>query len=555
MLLSLKIENYALIRSLMIEFKNGFSVLTGETGAGKSIILGALSLVLGNRADTQVLSDKDKKCIVEAVFETDDNLKEIFNDNDLDFQKQSIFRREITPTGKSRAFINDTPVGLQVMKDFANYLIDIHSQSSTINLRNHAYQLSVIDSLSENPEVLASYKDLYKKYKALNKSIADLQQRQAELLKEKSYNEFLYNELNDAALQENEQEEQERLSELISNSEKIKENITESLNILDNESDANILGLLNETSYRLGRIASHNKTLSELYKRLESANIELKDIYSELNSFNNETEFDAGKLQEITDRLNLIYALQRKHNVKTISELLTIKDDLQQKLLISDNIDSDIEEKISLKNEYIRQLDSLADEIHASRLQSAELLQSEILPLLASMAMNDAVLKAEITKEDDFTSDGKDKVRFLFNANKTKSNQMQELSHVISGGELSRLMLAIKAVTAKKYSVPTLIFDEIDTGISGDIASKTADIMLMIASSKQVIAITHLVQMAAKADNHYKVFKQTSDNQTESNITLLNREQRIDELAKMLSGDMVTKQAVANAKALLSKNK
>ena len=228
---------------------------------------------------------------------------------------------------------------------------------------------------------------------------------------------------------------------------------------------------------------------------------------------------------------------------------------MQQKLLISDNIDNDIEEKISLKNEYIRQLDSLADEIHKSRLQSAELLQSEILPLLASMAMNDAVLKAEITKEDDFTADGKDKVRFLFNANKTKSNQMQELSHVISGGELSRLMLAIKAVTAKKYSVPTLIFDEIDTGISGDIASKTADIMLMIASSKQVIAITHLVQMAAKADNHYKVFKQTSDNQTESNITLLDHDQRIDELAKMLSGDMVTKQAVANAKALLSKNK
>ncbi|MBR1774096.1 MAG: DNA repair protein RecN [Bacteroidales bacterium] len=552
MLLSLKIENYALIRSSKISFYDGFTSITGETGAGKSIMLGALALVLGGRADTQVLLDKEKKCVVEAEFSIGKEMKKLFDDNDLDFEQRSIFRREITPSGKSRAFINDTPVQLSVMKSFADYLVDIHSQSSTINLKNHDFQLQIVDSLSENQDILVSFRNLFSQYKQLEKTIADLQQRQSELVKEKSYNEFLFEELESANLLEDEQEEKEKLLELASNAETIKENIVQSLQSFDNEQDNNILGLLNETNYRLGKIASHNKTLAELYNRVESASIELKDIYNELSSFNDGLDFDENQMNELSDRLNLIYNLQKKHGVKTIAQLLEIKIDLQEKLLQSDNIDSQIEEKIAQKQQMIKQLDGLATQLHKQRLQSAETLSKEIKPLLASMAMKEAVLQIEITSEDDFNANGKDKVQFLFNANKTKENHLQELSHVISGGELSRLMLAIKAVVSRKYNVQTLVFDEIDTGISGDIASKAADIMKLISKNHQVIVITHLVQMAAKSDKQYKVYKQVVDNQTESNIKELDMQQRVEELAKMLSGNTITKEALANAKTLLN---
>ncbi len=553
MLETLKIENYALIRSCNIDFYGGFTAITGETGAGKSIMLGALALVLGARADTQVLLDKGKKCVIEAVFSVDKKLQNVFEDNDLDYEQKSIFRREITPSGKSRAFINDTPVQLSVMKIFAQYLVDIHSQSATINLKNHDFQLSMVDSLLENHDLLSSYKDLYCQYKSINSEIDDLLQKQSELLKEKSYNEFLFEELENAKLQEDEQEEEERLLELATNAETIKENIVEALNLFDNDEDNNILGFLNETNSRISKISTHNKILAELYERLESARIELKDIYNELSSFNDELEFDENKVTQLSDRLNLIYDLQKKHNVQTIRELLQIKEQLQEKLLNADNIDGEIENKIKQKKLIINQLEDLSTQIHNQRIVSSELLCKEIKPLLDSMAMKEAVLKIEVSFQEDFNSDGKDKIRFLFNANKTKDNYLQDLSHVISGGELSRLMLAIKAVIARKYNVNTLVFDEIDTGISGDIASKAGDIMKMIAQNHQVIVITHLVQMAAKAENQYKVYKQVVDNQTQSNIGLLNEEQRIAELAKMLSGDTITKEALANAKILLEK--
>ena len=552
MLLSLKIENYALIRFCDVSFQSGFTSVTGETGAGKSIMLGALALVLGGRADSRILLDKEKKCVVEAVFSVGENMKTIFDDNDLDFDKQSVFRREITPSGKSRAFINDTPVQLSVMKLFSNFLVDIHSQSSTVNLKNHDFQLAIIDSLLEDRKPLQSYQEEYKLYKETDKIIRELQIKQSEFIKEKSYNEFLFEELENADLQDGEQDEKERMLELATNAETIKENIVQSLQILDNEQDNNILGLFNETSYKLGRIASHNKHLSELYNRMESATIELKDIYNELSSFNDGLDFDEGQMNMLSDRLNLIYTLQKKHNATSVAELIDIKNNLQEKLLQSDNIDSEIEKYTTIRNQQISHLNSLSDEIHNLRLQASEKLCEQIKPLLASMSMKDAVLKVEIIEYDNFNADGKDKTVFLFNANKTKDNRLQELSSVISGGELSRLMLAIKAVTAKKYSVGTMVFDEIDTGISGDIASKAADIMKMISSNHQVIVITHLVQMAAKSEHQYKVFKKTENNQTESNIEELDTTQRIEELAKMLSGDSVTKEALANAKTLLN---
>lgn len=553
MLLSLKIENYALINSCKVQFYDGFSSITGETGAGKSIILGALGLILGNRADTQVLLDKERKCVVEATFSIDKSLRKLFDDNDLDFDTQSVFRREITPAGKSRAFINDTPVQLSIMKSFAEYLVDIHSQSATINLKNHDYQLSLIDSLIEDTNLKQSYKDKYRQYKDIDKLITDLQTQQTEYLKEKSFNEFLYDELEKANLQDGEQEEKENLLSLISNAQNIKENIVQTLQALDNEQDNCILSLLNDASNHLNKVCSHNETLSEISSRIESANIELKDIYNELVSFNNDLEFDPKQEEELSLRLDTIYNLENKHNVRSIAELLSIKDNLQQKLLQVQDISEEIDKQTRLKNQLILDLEHLSSLLHNKRVEVSEALCKQISPLLASMAMKEAVLKIEITSGDTFSPLGKDKVRFLFNANKTKENSLQDLSNVISGGELSRLMLALRAVVAEKYSVPTLIFDEIDTGISGDIASKTADIMLLIAKNHQVIAITHLVQMAAKAEHHYKVFKQVIDNQTQSNISLLDDNERINELAKMLSGDKITPEALANAKSLMEK--
>ncbi|MBQ7984835.1 MAG: DNA repair protein RecN [Bacteroidales bacterium] len=548
MLVSLKIENYALIRSSCINFNDGFSAVTGETGAGKSIMMGALSLVLGERADTQVLTDKNSKCVIEAVFSLGEDMKEVFEANDLDFDTSSVFRREITPSGKSRAFINDTPVQLSVMKSFADVLVDIHSQSSTVKLCSHAYQLSIVDSLLEDRNLLACWHKEFSHYRLIQKSIEELEERQNALIKEESYNRFLFEELDKANLQDGEQEEDERLAELYANSGKIKENITESLSLLDNEQDNNIIGMLNETNYRLEKIASHNQLLAELYSRLKSASIELKDIYAELNSFNDGLDFDSKDMEQLTQRLNVIYDLERKHNVKTIAELLVIKDDLQKKLSDIQSFEWQIDDLYGQKRRSESELDILSAMLTDQRKQAAEFLSQKVKPLLNSMAMKDAVFQVEITQENGYNANGNDKVRFLFNANKTKDNQLQDLSDVISGGELSRLMLAVKTVIASKYSVDTLIFDEIDTGISGDIASKVADIMRTISQDRQVIAITHLVQVAAKADNQYKVYKQIVDNQTQSNVSLLTHDQRIEELAKMLSGDKVTKEAVANAK-------
>ena len=559
MLLSLKIENYALIRSSNITFHSGFSSITGETGAGKSIMLGALALVLGGRADTQVLFDKNKKCIVEATFSVCADKKSVFDDNDLDFETQSVFRREITPNGKSRAFINDTPVQLSVMKLFADFLIDIHSQSATIKLKNNDFQLSILDSLIDNKEIIDSYQKEFNLYRTTEKQIKELEYQQNQLVKEKSYNTFLFEELEQANLQEGEQEEKSRMLELATNAENIKENIAQSLKNLDNEQGNSILGLLNETSYRLNRIASHNKELAELYNRLESASIELKDIYEELSSFNENLDFDEGKLAELSDRLNLIFALEKKHNVKNITELLAIKDDLQNKLYDVDKIDEELKKMQLQKTQSFKRLEKLASNLTSQRDNVGKILSKEVKPLLDMMAMKDAVLQIEITPIDNFTNNGKDKVRFLFNANKTKENNLKDLSNVISGGELSRLMLAIKTVMAKRRSNIsddsmgiTLVFDEIDTGISGDIASKVADIMRAISENHQVITITHLAQMAAKSDNHYKVFKQTTDEETQSNIAELDKQQRIEELAKMLSGDTVTAEALANARTLLN---
>lgn len=551
MLQSLKIENYALIKECNISFSDGFSVITGETGAGKTILLGALSLVLGQRADTNVLMNKEKKCVVEAVFSATEDMKSLFQDNDIDYDSETIFRREILPSGKSRAFINDTPVQLSVVKLFSDRLVEIHSQSSTINLRDHSFQLNLLDSFIPDKNTIETYGKEYKEFKLLLKEIEDLKQKESEFLKDKSYNEFLYTELDEAKLNETEQEYLEQEVELMSNAEEIKEKIESSLFSFDNDGESGLLTNLKEVKNNIQQISSFNDTLKEIYTRVDSSLIELKDVYNELYSFNNTMEFDKNQLDEDNERLNLIYSLEKKHNVQTIKELLEIRLDLEQKLLETNTLSSKIEKKEQEKQQRFEELKKLALEVHKQRLAAAKEIEEKIIPLLSSMSMKDAILKIDLKSLEELSENGMDQVRFLFSANKTKSGELSDMGKVISGGELSRVMLALKSIIAERFALPTMLLDEIDTGISGDIASKAADIVKKIGDKHQVIVITHLVQMAAKADVHYKVHKQTDEEQTVSNISLLTQDQRLNEIATMISGNVVTKEALANAKILL----
>lgn len=552
MLLSLKIENYALIKECEINFPSGFVAITGETGAGKSILLGALSLLLGQRADINVLMDKDKKCIVEGVFETKEGLRSIFEDNDIDYDTQSYFRREILPSGKSRAFINDTPVQLPILKQFANELIDIHSQSSTNQLKDHTFQLSLIDGMAQNGEILNKYEKAYKKYGDILSEIEKLEKQKSENIKEYSYNEFLFNELDKANLQnENEQEDLENEIEILSHAEQIKDSIFSCLNLLDNNEENNILSYLTNVKNQLSKIHTHSKILTDNYQRIDSALIELKDICNELNTYNENLNFDNDKLQADNKRLDLIYGLEKKHNVLSIKELIDIKKSLSDKMFFVDNVSNIIKEKERGKELCIKELEQLSKTLHKHRIQAALLMENRVLPILHSMAMQDAVLKIEITEKEDFSPNGRDDINFLFSANKTKDNKLAPINKVISGGELSRLMLAIKAVVAENFALPTMIFDEIDTGISGDVAAKAGDIMLQLGKNHQVITITHLVQVAAKAKNQLKVYKQTNEKETFSNIKTLNQEQRIDEIAQMLSDGKQSNESINLAKKLL----
>lgn len=552
MLLSLKIENYALIKECEINFPSGFVAITGETGAGKSILLGALSLLLGQRADINVLMDKDKKCIVEAVFETKEALRSIFEDNDIDYDTQSYFRREILPSGKSRAFINDTPVQLPILKQFANKLIDIHSQSSTNQLKDNTFQLSLIDGMAQDGEIVNEYEKAYKKYGDILSEIEKLKKQKSENIKEYSYNEFLFNELDKANLQnENEQEELENEIEILSHAEQIKDSIFSCLNLLDNNEENNILSYLTNVKNQLSKIHNHSKILNDNYQRIDSSLIELKDICNELNTYNENLNFDNDKLQADNERLDLIYGLEKKHNVLSVKELIDIKKSLSDKMFFVDNVSNIIKEREREKELCIKELEQLSKTLHKHRTQAALQMENRILPILHSMSMQDAVLKIEITEKEDFTPSGRDNINFLFSANKTKDNKLAPISKVISGGELSRLMLAIKAVVAENFALPTMIFDEIDTGISGDVAAKAGDIMLQLGKNHQVITITHLVQVAAKAQNQLKVYKQTNESETFSNIKTLNKEQRIDEIAQMLSDGKQSNESINLAKKLL----
>ncbi|MBR5253632.1 MAG: DNA repair protein RecN [Bacteroidales bacterium] len=551
MLLSIQIENYALIRSTNIDFSKGFTSICGETGAGKSILLGALALVLGQRADSEVLLDKEKKCFIEAIFSISAQLKPLFEDNDLDFDLESTFRREILPSGKSRAFINDTPVSLSVMKQIGDCLVDIHSQHNTINLNDKSFQLSILDSHLEDSQLLKDYSEKFRQYTQLSSQIEKLKEQLSEFEKESSYVNFLYEELENAKLKEGEQEELQESVDLMSNSENIKTQIINSLSLFETEDYPSVITNLYEIKNNLSKIENLNKTTKELYSRTESAFIELKDIFSELQTFNDSIVFDAQLLEENSQRLDFIFKLQLKHNVETVVDLLKIKEELSNQINQNSDLEFEINKLREEENILREKLIILAKKIFNSRKKSAEKVEASLLPLFEAMGMKNAVLKIEVAEAEKLNRTAGE-VEFLFNANKTIANQFRTLNKVASGGELSRLMLALKAIHLEKDNMPTLIFDEIDSGISGEIASKVALIMKNMAENRQIIAITHLPQIAAKADNQFKVYKSDIGNQTESKITLLSKEERVIEIAKMLSDENPTEAALTNSRELLS---
>lgn len=549
MLKHLSIRNYALIDQVEVDFSDGLTIITGETGAGKSILLGALSLIAGNRADTQSLQDKTKKCIVEASFNIKEySLKDFFEANELDHEPTTTIRREVNPEGKSRAFINDTPVTLNQLKELAEKLIDIHSQHQTLTLNGSEFQLSVVDAYAQHPDTLSEYYNGFKLFKSLEKTLNELLLREAQAKKDLDYFQFQFNELEDANLKAAEQTAMEQELETLNNAEEIKLNLSKTAFGL-NGGEQNILSSLNEIKLILAAFAKFKPEIQELSTRLNSSFIELKDISNELENLEQEIVYDPTRIEELTNRLDSIYRLLQKHQVKTVEELITIKDELSDKLLDFSSLETEIEKTKKELDALQRKLMALAKKIAGNRKKVIPKIEKEIASLLSSLAMPNAQLKIEHTETEILAAKGIDKVNFLFSAN--KGSDFKELNKVASGGELSRLMLSIKSLIAQLTALPTIIFDEIDTGVSGDVADKVGSIMNKMANAMQVITITHLPQIASKGQNHLFVYKEDKNNKTYSNIKKLSAEERVQEIAKMLSTGTPTVSAIKNAKELL----
>ena len=550
MLLSLSVQNYALIEQLNIDFSNQFDTITGETGAGKSILLGALGLIMGNRADLSSLKDKEKKCVVEASFEISKyNLKSIFEDNDLDFENTTIIRREILPSGKSRAFINDTPVNLSELQLLAENLIDIHSQHQTRELEQQNYQMSILDAIGLNTDNLKKYAVLLSDFKQKNKELEQAIVDKNTLFASQEYNTFLLNELLQIGLQPNEQEELETELLSLNNSELI----TETLNKLvssANDEHYGFISAIKDSKNALQKIAGFSTLYSEVFERIQSSLIELEDVVDSTINLAEKNIYNPDRLAYISNRLQIIYDLQKKHQVTSIEDLLEVQNQLSEKVILVDNL----EEKITELNNYLSQktteINSVSNLISQNRSEAIPVFVSKISSILFELGMPDSQFKLELNTSNSFLSNGTDELELLFSANKGTS--LGSFKKVASGGEMSRIMLAIKAVLADFSKLPTILFDEIDTGVSGEIALKMGEIMKKMSANRQVFAITHLPQIAAKGDSQYKVSKETFADNTISKIVKLNTEERIIEIAEMLSGKQITESAMFHAKTLLN---
>lgn len=551
MLSRLHIKNYALIDSLDISFDEHLNILTGETGAGKSIILGALGLILGQRAEGKYFFNQQKKCIIEGFFKVKNyQLDTFFDENDLDYEEETVLRREISLDGKSRAFINDTPVNLTTLKQVGEQLIDIHSQHATLEISNQQFQLLVVDLMANHQELLENYKSSYKTYKKKVKQLDTLIEQSEKEKAELDYLQFQFDELEQAKLSADEQENLEQELQRLNHAEEIKSNLLNASTLLQNQ-EINALNLIKEASNQLQQAERYQQDINTLGDRLKSCLIELKDIASEIEDIEQTISFDENKATLVNERLDLIYSLQKKHRVNSNLELLNYQEELSLKLNKILFADEDIERLQKEIQEEKLLLIEQAKTITLNRKNAIPAIEEYIIKILTEIGMANADIKLEqlVKEENYFDQDGLDQIKFLFSAN--KGHQLQELSKVASGGELSRLMLSIKSLIAKKTALPTIIFDEIDTGVSGEVAHKVGNIMEKLAEDMQVITITHLPQMASKGKSHYYVYKEIKDNFTYSQIKKLNNEERILEIAKMLSGEHPKESAIQNAKELL----
>ena len=549
MLTKLTISNYALINELNVEFHSGLNSVTGETGAGKSIILGALGLILGNRADLSVLKNKDEKCIIEGVFEIGSyNLGNFFTENDLDYDSSTILRREIVPSGKSRSFINDTPVNLRIMRELGLQLIDIHSQHQNLELGNQKFQLDLVDTVSGSAKVLAGYKNIYAEFRSLKRDREELIQKSEKAKADLDYYQFQFNQLDEANLSVGEQEELENELERLTHAEEIKTALVQVQSLLDDDTFSAIQNV-KESRKILENIQHYMSEAPALSERLQSCFLELKDILDETEMLAERVEHDPVRIEQVNDRLNLIYSLQQKHHVAEIAELVEIRDSFLQKINEAVGFDDEIKTIEKKLEQCLLVLKKKSDELTQVRTKSFTKIEKSVVSDLKQLGMEKSRFEAVHQLLPDFTANGKDAVSFLFSANVDSSPA--EISKIASGGEMSRLMLAIKNLLRNSKALPTVIFDEIDSGVSGEIAVKMGNILKLFSSSTQIINITHLPQIAAKGDAHFMVYKFENEGKTFTSIKQLNDSERVEELAKMVGGESLTDSTIKTAKELM----
>lgn len=550
MLKSLYIKNYALIDSLEIDFESGFSVITGETGAGKSIILGALSLILGQRADTKTIKQGEAKCVIEGSFDVSAyDLKGFCEERGIEYDADSyILRREILSSGKSRAFINDSPVGLNDLKELGGQLIDIHSQHQNLLLSDSRFQMQIVDALAGNKDILKKYQNAYRAYKDAEKRLEELRENVKKSKEEEDYLRFQYEALREASLRDGEQEELEEELELLNNSEDIKSALYKIHTALSDD-ERGIVSVLKDSLNTSNTLYKVFPKAEDISQRLETAYIDLKDLSAEVERYANDVEFNPERLVEISSRLDLLYSLQKKHRTNSVSELLALYDELSEKI---NDIDSSDEQLEALEKEVASKYEivlSAAEVLTDRRISVIPSFEQELMQKVAYLGMPNIRFECKVVAEENLNLYGQDSLLFLFSAN--KNVPLQPVANIASGGEISRLMLCLKSMIAGATALPTIIFDEIDTGVSGEIADKMGDVMAEFGKNMQVIAITHLPQIAAKGKEHYKVYKVDGESSTTTNLVQLTMEERLDEIARMLSGSTVTAAAVQNAKELL----
>ncbi len=548
MIQSLSIKNYALIETLELRPTSTLNIITGETGAGKSILLGAIGLLLGKRADVKVLYDAAQKCVVEGVFEVNQlGIKSFFEEADLDYESECVIRREISPTGKSRAFVNDTPVTLDVLKELGLSLVDVHSQHESLALGNNRFQLQTLDKIAQHDDLLNAYQEQFKTYSALQKELEQLQNQSLEASKDLDYQKFILQELSEAKLEEDEQEALEKELHVLDHAEEIKEKLTGSVHLLD-DSESSILNQLREVSQMMAKIADLKDNLNAMPERLESCSIELKDIADELANTNEQTAFDPERALLVKERLDLIFRLQQKHGKTDIRGLLQLQDKLDKELTGYENSDERIKQLTEQTAKTREQVLKKGKKLSASRQKAAKALSKQIVAIIRSIGIENGELQIDLSEQSP-TMDGIDGIDFLFSANKGISPK--PLKNVASGGEFSRLIFAIKSVLAQKTAMPTVIFDEIDTGVSGEVAIQMVKMMSAMAQRHQVISISHLPQFAAAAKQHYFVYKDHEASRSISRIKVLDNEERISNIAKMIGGNNPSAMAQESARELV----